>query len=548
MATAPFFLRILGILEKIVMKNYKMLKKLTKLLTKRAERFILYLKVVVPIKKRSLLVSFLQEKLVVPVVKEERKMAEYTYNKVSAELVEEFRKIVPGKVYVGEEINQDFFHDEMPIYGQGQPEVVIDATTTEDIAAIVKLCYEHNIPVIPRGAGTGLTGAAVALHGGVMLNMTKMNKILEYDYENFVVRVEPGVLLNDLAEDTQKQGLLYPPDPGEKFATIGGNVSTNAGGMRAVKYGCTRDYVRAMTVVLPTGEIVKLGATVSKTSTGYSLLNLMVGSEGTLGIITELTLKLIPAPKETISLIIPYENLEDCIATVPKFFMNHLQPQALEFMEKEIVLASERYIGKSVFPKELEGTEIGAYLLVTFDGDSMEALEEITERAAEVVLEAGALDVLVADTPAKKKDAWAARGSFLEAIEAETKLLDECDVVVPVNQIAPYLNYVNSVGEKYDFAVKSFGHAGDGNLHIYACSNDLDEETFKKQVEEFMQDIYRKAAELGGQISGEHGIGFGKMEFLYEFAGDVNMRLMKGIKEVFDPKMILNPNKICYKL
>lgn len=212
------------------------------------------------------------------------------------------------------------------------------------------------------------------------------------------------------------------------------------------------------------------------------------------------------------------------------------------------MLASERYIGKSVFPKELEGTEIGAYLLVTFDGDSMEALEEITERAAEVVLEAGALDVLVADTPAKKKDAWAARGSFLEAIEAETKLLDECDVVVPVNQIAPYLNYVNSVGEKYDFAVKSFGHAGDGNLHIYACSNDLDEETFKKQVEEFMQDIYRKAAELGGQISGEHGIGFGKMEFLYEFAGDVNMRLMKGIKEVFDPKMILNPNKICYKL
>src|SRR3712207_2183930 len=257
-----------------------MLKNLTKLLTKEAERFILYLRMVVPIKKSSLLVSFLQRKLVVPVVKEERKMAEYTYNKVSAELAEEFRKIVPGKVYVGEEINQDFFHDEMPIYGQGKPEVVIDATTTEDIAAIVKLCYENNIPVIPRGAGTGLTGAAVALHGGVMLNMTKMNKILEYDYENFVVRVEPGVLLNDLAEDTQKQGLLYPPDPGEKFATIGGNVSTNAGGMRAVKYGCTRDYVRAMTVVLPTGEIVKLGATVSKTSTGYSLLNLMVGSEG----------------------------------------------------------------------------------------------------------------------------------------------------------------------------------------------------------------------------------------------------------------------------
>ena len=475
-------------------------------------------------------------------------MQNFTYNTVNQELVEKFKKIVPGKVYVGEEINQDFFHDEMPIYGEGIPEVLIDATTTEDISAIVKLCYENNIPIIPRGAGTGLTGASVAIKGGVMINMTKMNKILEYDYDNFVVRVEPGVLLIELAEDALKQGLLYPPDPGEKYATLGGNVATNAGGMRAVKYGCTRDYVRAMTVVLPTGEIVKLGATVSKTSTGYSLLNLMIGSEGTLGIITELTLKLIPAPKETISLIIPYENLDDCIGTVPKFFMNHLQPQALEFMEKEIVLSSERYIGKSVFPKVLDGTDIGAYLLVTFDGEDMEALEALTEKAAEVVLEAGALDVLVADTPAKKKDAWAARSSFLEAIEAETKLLDECDVVVPVNQIANYLHYVNEVGNKFDFTVKSFGHAGDGNLHIYSCSNDMEEGEFKKQVDEFMTDIYKKAAELGGQISGEHGIGFGKMDYLSEFAGPVNMRLMKGIKEVFDPKMILNPNKICYKV
>ena len=228
------------------------------------------------------------------------------YNEVTPEILEQFKAIVPGKVYAGEEINSDYFHDEMPIYGKGAPEVVIEATTTEDIAAIVKVCYENSLPVIPRGAGTGLTGAAVAVDGGVMIDMSKMNKILGYDLENFVVRVEPGVLLNDLAEDAQKQGLLYPPDPGEKFATLGGNVSTNAGGMRAVKYGCTRDYVRAMTVVLPTGEIVKLGATVSKTITGYSLLNLMIGSEGTLGIITELTLKLIPAPKETISLIIPY--------------------------------------------------------------------------------------------------------------------------------------------------------------------------------------------------------------------------------------------------
>lgn len=470
------------------------------------------------------------------------------YNKVTPEMIEAFKAIVPGKVYAGSAINEDYFHDEMPIYGKGAPEVLIEATTTEAIAAIVKLCYENSVPVIPRGAGTGLTGAAVAMDGGVMIDLSKMNKILEYDYENFVVRVQPGVLLNDLAEDAQKQGLLYPPDPGEKFATLGGNVATNAGGMRAVKYGCTRDYVRSMTVVLPTGEIVKFGATVSKTSTGYSLINLMIGSEGTLGIITELTLKIITAPKETISLIIPYENLDDCIASVPLFFKNHLQPQALEFMEKEIVLSSERYLGKNVFPQQVEGVDIGAYLLVTFDGDSMEVLEPLTETAAEIVLEAGAVDVLVADTPAKKKDAWAARSTFLEAIEAETKLLDECDVVVPVNQIVAYLTFVKSLEPNYDFKIKSFGHAGDGNLHIYTCANDMDEEEFKRQVAEFMGIIYKKAADLGGLISGEHGIGLGKVEYLADFAGEVSMRLMKGIKEVFDPKMILNPGKVCYKL
>lgn len=475
-------------------------------------------------------------------------MSNFTYNKVTPELVEQFEAIAPGKVITGDSINPDYAKDEMPIYGTGAPEVLIEATSTEAVSSIVKLCYEHSIPVVPRGAGTGLTGAGVAHQGGVMIDMTKMNRILEYDMENFVVRVQPGVLLNDLAEDAQKRGLLYAPDPGEKFATLGGNVATNAGGMRAVKYGATRDYVRAMTVVLPTGEVVKLGATVSKTSTGYSLINMLIGSEGTLGIITELTLKLLAKPAADISLIIPYENLEECIATVPLFFLNHLQPQALEFMEREIVLSSERYLGRSIFPQEHDGVEIGAYLLVTFDGDSAEALESVVEKAAEVVLEAGAIDVLIADTPAKKKDAWAARSSFLEAIEAETKLLDECDVVVPVNQIAKYLTYVNGVGEKYDFAVKSFGHAGDGNLHIYTCSNDMEEDEFKRQVDEFMWNIYRKAQEVGGLLSGEHGIGYGKMTYLSELSGPVSMRLMEGIKEVFDPKMIMNPGKVCYPL
>ena len=378
------------------------------------------------------------------------------YSKVTPEIVEQIKAVVaPNRVYTGADINEDFSHDEMSIYGKAMPELVVDAVSTEEIAAAMKIAYENNIPVTARGAGTGLVGACVPIAGGIVINTTKMNKILEYDLNNFVVKVQCGVLLNDLAEDCVSKGLMYPPDPGEKFATLGGNVSTNAGGMRACKYGATRDYVRAMEVVLPTGEVTRFGSTVSKTSSGYSLLNLMIGSEGTLGIITELTLKIIPAPKEVISLVIPFESLEDCIGTVPQFKKNGLDPQALEFMEKAIVQASERYIGKSVYPQKIDGVEAGAYLLVTFDGKTKDELDNIIEEASEIALEAGAIDVLVADTPAKIKDAWAARSSFLEAIKAETnwkdglEMLDECDVVVPLDKIAPYVEYVYGVGEKF---------------------------------------------------------------------------------------------------
>ena len=245
-----------------------------------------------------------------------------------------------------------------------------------------------------------------------------------------------------------------------------------------------------------------------------------------------------------ISLIIPYENLEDCIATVPQFFMHHLAPQALEFMEKEVVMDTEKFLGKQVYPKELEGTEIGAYLLATFDGNSEEQLEDIIEQASEVVLEAGAIDVLVADTPALKKDAWAVRGALLEAIEADTVLLDECDVVVPTNKIAEFLTYTKSLEAEADFRVKSFGHAGDGNLHIYTCSNDMEEGEFKKQVAVFMDKVYAKATEFGGMISGEHGIGNGRLDFLEEFAGQRMIELYKSIKRAFDDKLILNPGKM----
>ena len=470
------------------------------------------------------------------------------YQHLTPELMEQLSAVAPGRVFTGSDINVDYSHDEMPIYGKAMPEAVVEALTTEEIAAVMKFCNENHIPVTPRGAGTGLVGGAVPIQGGVLLVTTRMNKILSYDEDNFTVTVQPGVLLQTLAEDAATRGLLYPPDPGEKLATLGGNVSTNAGGMRAVKYGCTRDYVKAMTVVLPTGEIIKLGSSVSKTSSGYSLLNLMIGSEGTLGVITELTLKLIPAPKETVSLIIPYPDMESCISTVPAFFREHLQPQALEFMGKDIVISSEAYVGKQVFPRQIEGVDAEAYLLVTFDGNDADELDAMIERASEVVLEAGAIDVLVADTPALKRDAWAARSSFLEAIMADTKLLDECDVVVPVTQIANFLVYVDSLEQEVGLKIRSFGHAGDGNLHIYCCSNDLAEDEFKARAEKFMEAVYLKATELGGQVSGEHGIGSGKVAFLAESLGDVNMRLMEEIKKTFDPNLILNPGKVCYKL
>ncbi|MCL2602650.1 MAG: FAD-binding oxidoreductase [Treponema sp.] len=467
------------------------------------------------------------------------------YNPVTKEIIEALEKVAPGRVMSGADINPDYSKDEMPIYGSNMPEVAIDVLSTEEVAGIVKICCDNNIPVTTRGAGTGLVGGCTPVFGGVVICTSNMNKIISYDEPNFSVTVQAGVLLKDLAADALGKGLLYPPDPGEKLSTVGGNAATNAGGMRAVKYGTTRDYVKAMKVVLPSGEITSFGSSVTKVSSGYNLAHLMVSSEGTLGIITELTLKLIPAPKATVSLMAPFEDLHACIAAVPKFFVD-FRPQAVEFFEREILISSEEYIGKQIFPRTIDGTEIGSYLLVTFDGASADDLDPLIEKASEFFLESGALDVLVADTPPKLKDIWAARSSFYEGIKEQTKLLDECDVVVPVSRIADYVAYVEGVAEGFDFETIYFGHAGDGNLHIYACSKTMEREEFLKQVDEFFAPIYKKAIELGGDISGEHGIGLGKVGFFKEAAGSTNLELQRAIKKVFYPKLILNPGKDCY--
>jgi glycolate oxidase len=355
------------------------------------------------------------------------------------------------RVHAWEEINEDYSHDEMPEYGYYMPEAVVEAVSTEEVSAVMKYAYENSIPVTPRGSGTGLCGGAVPIYRGILLSLAKMNRILELDEENLTVTVEPGVLLMDLIKAVNEKDLLYPPDPGEKSATIGGNIMTNAGGMRAVKYGVTRDYVMALTVVLPSGEIVKLGSRTTKNSSGYSLKDLMIGSEGTLGIVTEIMLKLIPAPKEVISLLVPFRDLDSCIDTVPKIIKSKTVPTAIEFMQKEVIEAAEEYLGKK-FPDKSSD----AYLLLSFDGTSREEIENIYEEVADICLEAGAVDVFISDTEERQESIWGPRGAFLEAIKSSTPSMDECDVVVPRNKIAEYVRYVNTLEKKYGVRIRSF--------------------------------------------------------------------------------------------
>ena len=471
------------------------------------------------------------------------------YKTLTAELAQKLEAIVgPQRFQCGGAVREEYGHDEMPIYGRRLPEAVCLAESTEEVSAIMALCCENDIPVTVRGAGTGLVGGCVPICGGIVLSTARMNRILRYDMNNLVVHTQPGVRLCDLAADALAHGLMYPPDPGEKTATVGGNVSTNAGGMRAVKYGVTRDYVLAMTVVLPDGEVLKLGKTVCKTSSGYSLLHLMIGSEGTLGVITELTLKLIPKPIRDVSLILPFKNIAEAIASVPAIKLANLDPQSIEFMERDIVDSSAAFTGSPVFPTVVGGQEAGAYILVTLVGSSEEELTLRMDRLGEVAAACGAYDTLVVWTDSLKKEVWAARSAFLTVIEAETKLLDEMDVVVPVDRIAEFLVYTHDEAEKQGVYVRSFGHAGDGNLHIYCCSNDLEEDEFKRRVKLLMDACYAKCAEFQGQVSGEHSIGHAKKEYLRQSVGERAYGLMTAVKQVFDPKGILNPGKVCHDL
>ncbi len=463
------------------------------------------------------------------------------YNKVTAEDIKTLKNIVGDEyVTVGGDISADYGHDELGGI-EHMPEVLVKVCSTEEVSGVMKLAWEKNIPVTVRGSGTGLVGAAVPAFGGILLETTRMNKIIELNSDTLTVRVQPGVLLMELAAFAEENDFMYPPDPGEKSATIGGNISTNAGGMRAVKYGVTRDYVRALTVVMPDGEIVELGSNVAKNSSGYSLKDLVVGSEGTLCVICEATLKLIPLPKVSVSLLVPFTDMKSAIEAVPKIFRSKITPTAIEYMSRDTIMFSESYLGKK-FPD----TKNDAYILLTIDGNTDEQVSGEVNSIAELCLEIGALDVYIVDTDERKKSVWSARGAFLEAIKASTTEMDECDVVVPVNKVDEFIKYTHQLAEKFGVRIPSFGHAGDGNLHVYICRDELESSEWEKLLEECFELMYKKAEEMGGLVSGEHGIGYAKKQYIKKQYGETPIMLMQGIKKVFDEKNILNPGKVCF--
>ena len=463
------------------------------------------------------------------------------YNKVTAADIAALQAIAgENEVFWGDAISPDYAHDELGGISR-MPEVLVRVRTTEEISAIMRHAYERNIPVTVRGSGTGLVGAAVPLHGGILLETTKMNKILNLDVNNLTVTVQPGVLLMELAAFAEEHDFLYPPDPGEKSATIGGNISTNAGGMRAVKYGVTRDYVRSLTVVLPNGEIQTFGAAVAKNSSGYSLKDLIIGSEGTLAIICEAVLKLVPLPKVSVSLLVPFPDMKSAIEAVPHIIRSKVTPTAIEYMSRDTILFSENYLGKR-FPD----TKNDAYILLTFDGNSQHQVDQDMSTVAELCLQIGALDAYIVDTEERKKSVWSARGAFLEAIKASTTEMDECDVVVPGNQVDTFIKFTHELAEEFNVRIPSFGHAGDGNLHVYICRDALDDARWETTKNAIFDRMYEKSVELGGLVSGEHGIGYAKKDYLLRQYGDTPIALMQGIKQVFDPKNILNPGKVCF--
>ncbi|MCJ8165794.1 FAD-binding protein [Pontibacter sp. E15-1] len=421
-----------------------------------------------------------------------------------------------------------------------EPEVVLKPANATEIGLIMKFCHENFIPVTPRGAGTGLSGGALALHKGVILSTERLNRILDIDERNLQATVEPGVITQVFQEAVIARGLYYPPDPSSRGSCfLGGNLSQSSGGPRAVKYGVTKDYVLNMEVVLPTGEITWTGANVLKNATGYNLTQLMIGSEGTLGIITRIVFRLIPYPPQNLVLLVPFRKEEEACAAVSKIFMAGLVPSALEFMEREAIEWADRYLNFTI----ARPADERAHLLIELDGNEMEQLYKDAERLYAVLEQFDVGDILVADTEKQKNDLWQLRRNVAHAVKANSIYKEE-DTVVPRAELPALLKGVKEIGARYNFKSVCYGHAGDGNLHMNIVKAGMSDEDWNNKLQEGIREIFDLCVRLGGTISGEHGIGLVQRPYIGIALNEVQLRLMRGIKNLFDPHGILNPGKI----
>jgi len=462
------------------------------------------------------------------------------YNPVTAGIVEALRRIAgDGNVLIGEEKVEPYSHDQT-VGLRAEPEVVVRVTSAQQVSDVFRLAQRERIPVTPRGAGYGLSGGAVPVEAGIVLSTEKMNRILEIDGANLMVTVEPGVITGDIHRAVEAEGLFYPPDPASlDSCSIGGNVAEGAGGPRAVKYGTTKDYVCGLEVVLPSGEIVHSGGKLVKNVTGYNLIQLLIGSEGTLAVVTQIILRLLPLPKVQVDMLVPFDDFQAAADTVSDIIAHRILPPAIEFMERDSILAVERLLEKQV-PYD----DAAAHLLIQLDGNLQEAVDAELEIVGELCLSHGARDVLVAKDRPTRDRLWETRRKIIESLNHESPVNHMEDVVVPRAQIHLLLRGIKAIASRHGVRIISFGHAGDGNVHVNVLKDDLPEERWEQMVPPVQEDIYRLALSLGGTLTGEHGIGATRRRYLPLALDGTQIAIMRQIRDVFDPNHILNPGKI----
>lgn len=458
------------------------------------------------------------------------------YQEVTTEILDLLAAIVGEKNVLTDEARENYARDETIKIQPVLPEVVLKPGDTESVSRIMALATERKIPVTPRGGGTGISGGAVPVKRGIVLSLERMNKIIEVDKDNFTATVEAGVVLADFYQAVEEQGLYYPLYPGDTSATLGGNASTNAGGLRAVKYGVTKNYVLGLEAVLPSGEVIHTGGKFVKCSTGYDLTQLLVGSEGTLAVITKITLRLILPPGRRELLFVPYHSLHDAIRSVPAILKKGIFPVGMEFMEHDIVSLVEKYTEKEIPLHDYE-----AYLMMIIEAADEDEINRMASDIGEVCLQHGAVDVFMPGSEGAKRRLLEFREKFYNAV-SHMGVLDIVDVVVPRSRIADFVEQIKEISQRHRVPIIAYGHAGDGNVHLHM--EPTGEDDSEKKVKEILTEIYRLGVSLGGEISGEHGLGFTKKGYLELAADKGKMTLMRRIKQLFDPNNIMNPGKV----